>query len=181
MGKIVIISGPSGSGKTTVCNILKQHPNIEESISVTTRSPRSNEKDGESYHFVSNARFKEMIKNGEFAEYAEYCGYYYGTPLNALKDAIKRGVFYILEIDVQGAMQIKEKFPDSILIFLLPPNKLTLSQRLINRNTNKGQDMANRLKIAEKELEYKDRYDYCVVNDDLDATINAIRKILNLS
>ncbi|MBM4053108.1 MAG: guanylate kinase [Planctomycetes bacterium] len=181
MGKIVIISGPSGSGKTTVCKLLKQHSNIEESISVTTRSPRINEKDGESYHFVSDARFKEMIKNGEFAEYAEYCGYYYGTPLKALKDAIKREVFYILEIDVQGAMQIKEKFPDAISVFLLPPNRLTLSQRLINRNANKEQDMANRLKIAEKELEYKDKYDYCVVNDDLDATVNTIRKILNLA
>ncbi|MCF6148791.1 MAG: guanylate kinase [Candidatus Kuenenia sp.] len=180
MGKIVIISGPSGSGKTTVCKILKQHSNVEQSISVTTRSPRKNEKDGESYHFVSNARFKEMIKNGEFAEFAEYCGYYYGTLLSALEDAIKRGIFYILEIDVQGAMQIKEKFPDAIMIFLLPPNRLTLSQRLISRNTDTEQDLANRLKIAEKELEYKDKYDYCVVNDDLDVTVNTIRKILNL-
>lgn len=181
MGKIVIISGPSGSGKTTVCKILKQQAHVEESISVTTRSPRNNEKDGESYHFVSKEKFMEMIKNGEFAEYAEYCGYRYGTPLKPLQDATKKDIFYLLEIDVQGALQIKEKFPDAILIFLLPPNNVTLSQRLINRNTDKAQDLVNRLKMAEKELEYKDKYDYCVVNDDLDATVNAIRNILNIT
>lgn len=181
MGKIVIISGPSGSGKTTVCKLLEKDPHVKKSVSVTTRQPRQNEKNGEAYHFVSTAKFEEMIRRGELAEYAEYCGYYYGTPLNALKEALTKEIVYLLEIEVQGALQIMEKFPEAISIFLLPPDKKTLGQRLKQRNANKEHDMALRLKIADKELEYKDRYNYCVVNDDLGVTVNTIRKILNLA
>ena len=180
MGKIVIISGPSGSGKTTVCKLLEKDIQVKKSTSVTTRPPRKNENNGEAYYFVSDSEFEDMISKGELAEYAKYCGYYYGTPLNALKEALKKEGFYLLEIEVQGALQIMEKFPDAISIFLLPPDKKTLSHRLVKRNTNKEQDMAVRLKTADKELEYKDRYDHCVVNDDLEETINTIRKILKL-
>ncbi len=180
MGKIVIISGPSGSGKTTVCKLLVQNRHVKKSVSVTTRPPRHNEKNGESYYFVSTAEFEEMIQRNELAEYATYCGYYYGTPITALQEALRNEILYLLEIEVQGALQIKEKFPEAISIFLLPPDKNTLGHRLIQRNTNKEEDMALRLKTAEKELEYKDKYDYRVVNDDLEVTINAIRKILNL-
>ncbi|MDE2216606.1 MAG: guanylate kinase [Planctomycetota bacterium] len=180
MGKIVIISGPSGSGKTTVCKLLENDARVKKSVSVTTRPPRQNENKGESYHFVSTAEFKDMIQKGELAEYAEYCGHFYGTPVKALQEAISKEIFYLLEIEVQGALQIMEKFPEAISIFLLPPDKKTLSQRLVKRNTNKKQDMAVRLKTADKELEYKDRYDHCVVNDDLEETINIIRKILKL-
>lgn len=181
MGKIVIISGPSGSGKTTICKLLEKDPHVKKSISVTTRLPRHNEKNGEAYRFVSTTTFEEMIRRGELAEYAEYCGYYYGTPLNALKEALTKEIVYLLEIEVQGALQIMEKFPEAISIFLLPPDKKTLGQRLMQRNTDKEQDMALRLKVADKELEYKDKYNYCVVNDDLEVTINTIRKILNLA
>ena len=180
MGKIVIISGPSGSGKTTVCKILEKDQHVKKSVSVTTRPPRYNEKNGESYYFVSTAEFEDMIRHNELAEYATYCGYYYGTPLNALKETLTKEILYLLEIEVQGALQIKEKFPEAITIFLLPPDKKTLGQRLVQRNTNKEEDMLLRLKTAEKELEFKGWYDYCVVNDDLEVTINAIRKILNL-
>lgn len=180
MGKIVIISGPSGSGKTTVCKLLVQNRHVKKSVSVTTRPPRHNEKNGESYYFVSTAEFEDMIQRNELAEYATYCGYYYGTPITALQEALRNEILYLLEIEVQGALQIKEKFPEAISIFLLPPDKNTLGQRLIQRNTNKEDDMALRLKTAEKELEYKDTYDYRVVNDDLEVTINIIRKILNL-
>lgn len=181
MGKLVIISGPSGSGKTTVCHLLAKEPCVRKSISVTTRSPRYNEKNGEAYHFVSKDAFEEMIRNGELAEHAEYCGHSYGTPVKALKEALGKEGFYLLEIEVQGALHIMEKFPETISIFLLPPDKKTLGQRLTQRNTNREQDMELRLKIADKELEYKDRYNYCVVNDDLAVTINTIRKILNLA
>ena len=180
MGKIVIISGPSGSGKTTVCKLLEKDPHIKKSVSVTTRHPRPNEKTGESYHFVSTAKFEDMIRKGELAEYASYCGNYYGTPLNALKQALAQEIFYLLEIEVQGTLKITEKFPDAISIFLLPPDKKTLNQRLLQRNTNEEQDIALRMKIADKELEYKDKYTYAIINDDLDVTINTIRKILNL-
>ncbi|OQY97929.1 MAG: guanylate kinase [Candidatus Brocadia sp. UTAMX2] len=181
MGKLVIISGPSGSGKTTVCRLLTKDPHIRKSISVTTRSPRYNEKNGEAYHFVSKQEFEEMIRKNELAEHAEYCGCSYGTPIKALKEAIASEGFYLLEIEVQGALQIMEKFPETISIFLLPPDKKTLSQRLVQRNTNREQDMELRLKIADKELEYKDRYNHCVVNDDLAVTATTIRKILNLT
>lgn len=181
MGKLVIISGPSGSGKTTVCQLLTKDPHVRKSVSVTTRSPRHNEKNGEAYHFVSKQEFEEMIRKGELAEHAEYCGYSYGTPVNALKDALAKEGFYLLEIEVQGALQIMEKFPETVSIFLLPPDKETLGQRLVQRNTNREQDRELRLKIADKELEYKDRYRYCVVNDDLAVTVNTIRKILNLA
>ena len=121
-----------------------------------------------------------MIQRNELAEYATYCGYYYGTPVTALQEALRNETLYLLEIEVQGALQIKKKFPEAISIFLLPPDKKTLGQRLIKRNTNKEDDMRLRLRTAEKELEYKDKYDYRVVNDDLEVTINTIRKILYL-
>lgn len=181
MGKLVIISGPSGSGKTTVCKLLEKYPRIKKSVSVTTRPSRYNEKNGEAYYFVSTAEFEDMIRRDELAEHAKYCGHYYGTPINTLKESLTKEIFLLLEIEVQGALQIMEKFPEAISIFLLPPDKKTLSQRLMQRNTNKEQDMQLRLKIADKELEYKDRYNYCVVNDDLEVTVNTIRKILNLT
>ncbi len=181
MGKIIIISGPSGSGKTTVCKLLEKDPHVQKSISVTTRPPRHNEKDGEAYHFVSTHQFEDMIQRGELAEYAMYCGYYYGTPLNPLKESLTKETLYLLEIEVQGALQIKKKFPEAISIFLMPPDKKTLQQRLLQRNANKEQDRLLRLEMADKELEYKDRYDYCVVNDDLEVTVNTIRRILNLA
>lgn len=181
MGTIVIISGPSGAGKTTVCKLLEKDPQVKKSVSVTTRLPRQNEKNGEAYYFVTKTEFEAMIRKGELAEYAEYCGYYYGTPMNALKEALTKEIVYLLEIEVQGALQIMEKFPEAISIFLLPPDKKTLGQRLTRRNSNKEQEMEQRLKIADKELEYKNRYDYRVVNDDLEATVNTIRTLLNLA
>lgn len=181
MGKIVIISGPSGSGKTTVCKLLEKDPHVRKSISVTTRPPRHNEKNGESYYFVSTREFEDMIRNGELAEYAMYCGYYYGTLLHSLKESITKEILYVLEIEVQGALQIKKKFPNAISIFLMPPDKKILQQRLAQRNTNEEQDKLLRLEMADKELMYKDKYDYCVVNDDLKATVDTIRKILNLA
>lgn len=178
---MVIISGPSGSGKTTICKLLEKDPLVKKSISMTTRLPRHSEKNGKAYHFISTNEFEEMIQKGELAEHAEYCGSYYGTPMNALREALEKEIIYLLEIEVQGALQIMEKFPEAISIFLLPPDKKTLGQRLIQRNTNKNQDVELRLKVADKELEYSDQYKYSVVNDDLEVTVNTIRKILGLT
>lgn len=181
MGKIVIISGPSGSGKTTVCEKLVNFPQVEGSVSVTTRSPRYNEKEGESYYFVTHEEFEAMIQKGEFVEYAKYCDYYYGTPYKALNKALKKDCLYLLEIEVQGALQIMEKFPEALSIFLLPPNTETQNQRLIKRNTNKEEERAVRIKIAETEMKYKEKYNHCVVNDDLEETMNTLCKILGLA
>ncbi|WKZ22987.1 MAG: guanylate kinase [Candidatus Brocadiaceae baterium WH-1] len=182
MGKIVIISGPSGAGKTTICKHLeKDSQQVVRSISVTTRPPRQNEKNGEAYEFVSPSEFEKMIKNGELAEYARYCGHYYGTLLRTVEEALKKDCICLLEIDVQGALQIKQRFPQAISIFLLPPEKETLKRRLMQRNANGGQDMLLRLEAAEKELSYKDQYDYRVVNDKLEVTINTIRNILKVN
>jgi len=181
MGKIVIISGPSGSGKTTVCELLEKDSRVKKSVSVTTRQPRHNEKHGEAYYFVSNDEFEDMIRNGELVEHATYCGHYYGTPLRALKDALAKDIVYLLEIEVQGALQIMKKFPDALSIFLLPPDKKTLGKRLLQRNTNREPDMALRLKTADDELKCQEYYNHCVVNDDLEETLRTIRKLIHLA
>ncbi len=179
-GKLVIISGPSGCGKTTVCERLTQEPNIEESISVTTRPPRADEKDGVHYYFISRDEFFKRINEGRFVEYAEYSGNLYGTPLDPLIKALEDGLTYILAIDVCGTTQICKKFPDAVTIFLMPPDEKTLEKRLIKRNTNNKAEVDERLEIAKDEYEYRDNYKYCIVNDKLEETIKEIRKILEL-
>lgn len=179
-GKLVIISGPSGCGKTTVCERLTQEPNVKKSISITTRTPRAYEKDAIHYYFISRDEFYKRINEGRFAEYAEYCGNLYGTPLDPLTKALDDSMIYLLEIDVQGAMQIHKKFPDAVTIFLMPPDEKTLEKRLTRRNTNNKAEVNERLEIAKDEYEYRYHYKYCIVNDKLDETIKEIRKILEL-
>jgi guanylate kinase len=179
-GKLVIISGPSGSGKTTVCEQLTQESNIRRSISVTTRPQRATEKEGEHYHFISRDEFHKRINAGQFAEYAEYSGNLYGTPLDPLIKTLDEGLVCLLEIDVHGALQIREKFPDATTIFLMTPDEKTLEKRLINRNTDDKAEVDERLDIAKDEYEYRDTYKYCIVNDNLDETVKEVRKILEL-
>lgn len=174
-GLLVVISGPAGSGKgTTVKSILdggSAHDAVVAekfrcSVSATTRAPRPAEKDGVSYHFITHDEFRARIERGEMLEYTEYCGNYYGTPKSEIEDSISRGINVILEIEVDGAGQIKRLFPDAVLIMLLPPDFKTLEKRLRDRGTNTPEDIANRLDQSRTELECFDLYDYVVVNGD---------------
>jgi guanylate kinase len=177
-GKLVIISGPSGSGKTTICKELTKDPKVKASISATTRPPRSQEVDGKDYYFVSEREFERKIKEGFFIEHARYSGTLYGTPRKPLEKALEEGLIYLLEIDVQGALQIMGKYPDAISIFILPPGKDVLKKRLAGRNTDKEPDINNRLNIAENELQSSSHYKYRVTNDNLEEAVNEIRNIL---
>ena len=144
--KLIIITGPSGVGKGTVVKeLLDRNKDIWLSISATTRNPRIGEKDGENYYFISDKRFKDMIDKKEFLEWAQFAGNYYGTPLSTVNEKIEKGFIVLLEIEVEGAKQIKEKFPESISIFLLPPSKEELEKRIRNRGTEKEEAIDRRL------------------------------------
>ncbi len=180
-GRLVIISGPSGSGKTTICKQLLQNSRIKRSVSYTTREPREGEKEGTDYHFIKKGEFEKLIDENKLAEYAEYCGSLYGTPIEPIKEAIENGKIFILAIDVKGALQIMSKISDVTSIFIMPPDDKTLRQRLRERLTDSDMDIQERLELANEELKFSKHYDFCVVNDQLEDTIKKIRGILNLS
>lgn len=180
-GKLVIISGPSGSGKTTICLELTKNPRVRKSISVTTRPPRAQERQGRDYYFVTEEEFYKRLKEGRFAEYARYAGYLYGTLLEPLEKALEEGLVYLLEIDVQGARQIQERFPQAVSIFIVPPDEITLERRLTGRGTNKEEDLGARLEIAREELMVSTQYKYLVVNDKLERAVEEIGNILGLN
>ncbi|MFQ5861992.1 MAG: guanylate kinase [Candidatus Brocadiales bacterium] len=179
-GKLVVISGPSGSGKTTICQELAKNPRVRKSISVTTRPPRPREVDGRDYYFVGEHEFEKKLKGGNFVEHARYAGNLYGTLRKPLENALEEGLVYLLEIDVQGALQIIEKYPDAISIFILPPGETVLKERLTGRYTNEEPDVNTRLDMAKEELRFSSRYRYRVVNDKLEEALNEIRNILGL-
>ncbi len=179
-GELVIISGPSGSGKTTICKELAKDPRVKISVSVTTRAPRDREVDGRDYHFVSEPEFEEKIREGCFVEHARYSGTLYGTPRQPLEKALEEGLTYLLEIDVQGALQVMEKYPNAVSIFILPPDEDVLKKRLIGRNTDKDRDIAERLNLAKEELRFSSHYRYQVVNDRLEVALEEVYKILEL-
>ncbi len=163
---LLVLSGPSASGKGTLCQkILTQFPEIKLSISLTTRSPRAHEKDGVDYYFVSREKFQEMIASGSLLEWAEVYGEYYGTPLGLVKTALNSSQDVILEIDVQGALQIKKQYPEAILIFVIPPNKEVLAQRMLDRKTESPESIRKRLNWIAQELTYVPGYDYVIIND----------------
>jgi len=179
-GQLVIISGPSGSGKTTICDRLKENLCIQQSVSYTTRKPRGAEKNGIDYHFINKTRFIKLIEEEKLIEYAEYCGFLYGTPIEPVEEAIKNGRTFILAIDVQGALQVKRKISNMISIFIMPPGDEVLQLRLEKRLTDNKASMQKRLKLAKEELKYSKYYDYCVINDQLDDTIERIKRIINI-
>lgn len=179
-GKLLVISGFSGVGKGTVVKYLKDNYNdFELSISVTTREPRENEVEGVHYFFVSNDEFNEMVKKDELLEHAGFVEHFYGTPRKFVEDKLNKGIDVVLEIETKGALQIKEKMPEAILIFVLPPSAEELKNRLFGRNTETEEVIFERLKKASKETSTLDKYDYFVLNDDVEKCAKHIEDIKN--
>src|SRR5713101_6340320 len=179
MTTIYIISAPSGSGKSTLVNKVRQIvPNLRFSISYTTRSPRGSEQSGREYFFVPRSQFEQMIRNEEFLEYAVVFGDYYGTAKSFLCGAEQSGDDLLLDIDVQGAEQIKRKIPQAVSIFILPPDRKTLEWRLKNRSLDGEDVIRRRLATASREIENYPKYDYILVNDRLEESTEALRAIV---
>ncbi len=178
-GKILIISAPSGSGKTTILKrVLAETPEVTYSVSATTRKPRSNEVHGKDYFFVSEEEFLKGIKEGAFVEWEKVYDYYYGTYKNFIFDIINQGRHILLEIDVKGALNIKSQFPESVSVFIIPPDIETLRQRLQNRKTESEADLKKRLDLAVHELQEKDKFDYRVVNAELDTAVKELHDLI---
>jgi guanylate kinase len=176
---VYIISAPSGSGKSTLVNeLLKTVSDLEFSISYTTRAPRGSETNGRQYYFVSRPEFEEMIRQGAFLEHAEVFGNYYGTARRFLLDAEQNARDLLLDIDVQGAAQIQQKLPDATSIFILPPNRKTLEERLRKRSEDCEEVIQRRLIDASREIENYDRYNFILVNDHLEDSIEILQAIV---
>lgn len=177
---LIVLSGPSGVGKGTICKkLLSEHPNIVLSISATTRKPRSEDTDGVTYYFKSEDEFKKMIENDEFMEWAVYNNKYYGTPKKPVYERLENGDDVILEIDVQGALNLKNKYPDAVYIFIAPENTEVLYDRLRNRGTESEDEIERRVKAAQWELSQQNKYDHIVVNKVVDDATQDIINIIN--
>ena len=174
-GKLIVISAPSGTGKTTVVKkLLQQSTNLEASVSFTTRKMRENEKEGLDYFFVREKTFTNMIQNDDFLEHATVFGNFYGTEKKSVSENLKKGVNVILEIDWQGALQIKSSMPSCVMIFLIPPSKEVLLARLKNRGTDSDQEIAYRFNQAVLDLEQSNKFDHVLVNDQLEKVVTEI-------
>lgn len=179
-GLLIVISGPSGVGKGTVRKALFERPdhNLVYSISMTTRAPRAGETDGVEYHFVSKDEFLKQIDEGNLLEYAEFCDNYYGTPLDKVNEQLESGQEVVLEIEVQGAMQVKEKMPEGVYVFIAPPSMKALEERLTNRGTENKEIIQKRLDKARSEIKVAEEYGYIVVNDTVDNAADRIMAII---
>lgn len=177
--KVFIISGPSAVGKGTIVEkVLQAEENVHLSVSATTRTPRKGEIPGVSYYFMTDEEFRRQISQGGFLEYADVHGHFYGTPKAPVLSELEKGRDVILEIDVQGAMQVKETYPDGVFIFVLPPSMKELRRRIEYRGTESQADIELRMGKAEAEMEYLKHYEYFVVNDDLEDAVAAVRAVM---
>ncbi len=179
-GKLFVVSAPSGCGKTTLCKkLLDDDLGLGQSVSMTTRPPRPGERDGIDYRFVSPKIFREIVKKKGFLECEENFGHSYGTPKSPVEDNLKKGSSVLLSIDVKGAMNVRRAYPKrSVLIFILPPSVKALKKRLESRRSDDLESISTRLGLARREMAYKDRYDYTVVNDRLPSAYKKLRRII---
>ena len=176
---IFVLSSPSGGGKSTLIqHALSYFPKLTHSVSATSRHPRENEIDGEHYLFISEESFKKKIKENAFAEWAKVFGNFYGTPIENIKKEFLKGNHLIMDLDVQGAMQLKKRFPEATLIFIMPPSIDELKKRLTNRGTESGEDVSKRLEIAKIEIEQKNDYDYIVINEKIEEAVKELIDII---
>lgn len=180
-GLLIVMSGPSGVGKGTVRKAIFESKEIDfqYSVSMTTRKKREGEIEGVDYYFRSKEEFEDMIKAGEMLEYAEYVGNYYGTPLSYVNQTLDEGKDVFLEIEVQGAQQVREKIPDGVYIFLIPPDIIELKSRILGRGTDADEVIEKRMKVAKEEIEMMALYDYAVVNDKVPLAVERIKNIID--
>jgi len=178
-GLILILSAPSGAGKTSLCReLFKMFPDMKESVSYTTRSPREGEVDGEAYHFVSHAEFERMVEDGDFAEWAIVHGNMYGTALQTLEEARKNGIDLVLDIDCQGALRLKGLFNGGVYVFVMPPSMDELRRRLEHRSTDAQEVIERRIARAAEEIREARWYDYIIINDDFDVARQELASIV---
>lgn len=180
-GRVLVVSGPSGCGKSTLCRRLLEDPRVEFSVSATTRTPRAGEVDGRDYHFLTPAEFRTRIAEGAFIEHAEVYGNLYGTLRRPMDDAVAGGRVYLIEIDVQGALQLKELEVAGIYVFIAPPSLEVLRARLTGRGTDAPDVVERRLQKATDELREQHRYDHVIVNEDLEAALAELRRVAGLT
>lgn len=178
-GFLLVISGPSAAGKGTICRkLLARNEDLIFSVSATTRKPRVGEKEGINYFFIDSLKFNNMIEHKEFLEYARVHNNYYGTPRDFVLDNVNKGKTVILEIDVKGALQVKEVYPEAVFIFLLPPSMEELKNRIEKRGTESKEDINIRLKNAFEELKFVEEYDYFVINDKVKNAVESVESII---
>jgi guanylate kinase len=178
-GNLIIVSGPSGAGKSVLaCNVLKQLPNLRFSVSYTTRAPRGNERNGVEYFFVSRDEFRSLIEGKAFLEWAEVHGNYYGTSQKFVDDLLRQGEDVLLDIDVKGASIVRQKRPDAVGIFILPPSYRILKERLMRRSLDSGIVIGQRLKRACEEIGHFREYDYLIINEDVDSSTLELQSII---
>lgn len=174
-GKLMILTGPSGVGKGTLMrSLLQRHPELYYSVSATTRAPRAGEIDGRNYYFITKAKFEQLVASGEFLEWAEFAGNYYGTPREPVLKQVNSGKNVLLEIELDGARQVRASFPGAISIFILPPSLKELEKRIRSRNQDSQDAIARRLQLAQEEIKAADEFDIQIVNDDFETALRSM-------
>jgi guanylate kinase len=178
-GLLIVVSGPSGAGKGTICeNLLRTKDYIHPSVSTTTREPRTGEVAGVDYNFITKDAFEQKIKNDDFLEYAQVYDNYYGTPRDFVIEKLAKGEDVLLEIDIQGALQVRQKFPEGIFVFILPPSMKELKNRIINRGSETKESLEKRFTSAFKEIKFLKKYDYFIVNDKVEKATDTLISII---